>query len=600
MSVMKSFSGFIELERILGDPGVAANTLSFHRSMALDEAEAFPETMVGHLHACRLHHHYVPVELGGAFDSCEVVISLARALSRRDLSVAITYGTLLWTMLAWISGDAQQKHRIAKRVLETGAFPSLAYSEASHGADLLANETSAARDGDGYRVNGEKWPINRATRSEFFVLLARTGGHAARGMSLFMVDKRDLDAATYQHLPRVKTLGLRGCDISGIGFQQCLIPEGARLGAEGAGLEIALKGFQVTRTFCAGLSLGAGDTALRSVVDFAMGRALYGASIVELPHTRDLLANVYLNLLIAECMTLVSARGLHLHTGDFSIWSLIVKAQVPALIEQGIDALSGVLGARFYMREEHQEGIFQKVLRDNQIISVFDGSSVVCLSSLATQLRSTALARKRTQPTTDNDLAALYDLGSSLPAFSPERLELFGRGRDAVLMGLPQLVAMLEGLAVTTACRIDELGALHALVEPSRRLIDELREIDADVLALHESATDTRDPRLFRLAERYCNLHAAAACLGIWLFNRDRASAFFKAGDWLLAILQRRGCALFTVGHLNGPLREALVVQLLTQHSGDSLFSVFDVPIAPRGSSEAAMHVFSQEQAHGV
>src|SRR5690606_18400475 len=172
-------------------------------------------------------------------------------------------------------------------------------SEEHHGSDLLANDMRAVRAGDRYLLSGEKWPINRATRSGATVLLAKTDdGKNSRSLSVFLLYKSDLDPARFSHLPRVKTLGLRGCEISGLRFDRCPVPEDARIGEEGHGLDLALKAFQVTRTLCAGLSLGATDTALRTTLDFALQRRLYGGSVFDIPHARTTLVEAFADMLI--------------------------------------------------------------------------------------------------------------------------------------------------------------------------------------------------------------------------------------------------------------------------------------------------------------
>jgi len=571
------------LETYLGDPFRASNSISHRQAVTLDEAEAFPEAAMSHLHGYALHHFYVPAKLGGGFSTCEEVISMARVLARRDMNVAVSYSTMVWTMLAWIGGDPAQKQRVADLVLRAGTFPCLAYSEAPHGADLAANELVATKTPQGYVLNGEKWPINRATRSDLVVLLARTGEKGgARSQSLFIIDKRELNSASYYHLPRVKTYGLRGCDISGIGFRGCRVPANARIGQEGAGLELALKGFQVTRTFCAGLSLGAGDTLLRSVVDFLKGRQLYGASAVEIPHAREVIANSYLSLLIGECVATAAARGLHLFPDHFSAWSAIAKVHTTKLVDHAGQSLAGVLGARFYMREQHQEGMFQKMLRDSAIVSVFDGSSIVCLDSLATQLPSLARGHERALET---DWSQLYDLRTSLPELNLQKLDLFGRGRDAVPSSLPHLLRMLDGIEPTTECPTDRLTRLRAAaLAVSQRLI----LLDAAAIADPPQRGKRLPPQQFALAESYCGLHAAIACLGVWLHNRDHLGGFFAEGVWLLAALERSGGAHFETGSLDAETREALTSRLLDQYHDHQLFSLLSLRLAEPGQIEGS------------
>jgi alkylation response protein AidB-like acyl-CoA dehydrogenase len=581
----------VALEQALGDPAQPANTLSSRRIMALDETESFPEDAVALLHAMGLPKAYVPRALGGEFESSETALALGRVISRRDMTVSVSYSTLLWSALAWIGGDGRQRQEVAEWVVMQGRFPCLAYSEAGHGADLLANELTARRTPEGdYILNGEKWPINRATRSGFLVLLARTdGAHSQRNHTLFIVDKAGLPDQAYYHLPKVKTHGLRGCDISGIGFRDCPVPASARVGLEGHGLELALKGFQLTRTFCTSLSLGVGDSALRLVADFAADRRIYGTTVDRLPHARDVLANAYLSQLMAEAVAIVSARGLHLHPGRFSTWSSVAKVGVTHLVDQATHQLATVFGARHYLREQHGEGMFQKLLRDGAIVAVFDGSSVVCLDSLATLLPLLVRNRRRGihAQAQRADAVALFDLRQSLPPLSFDRFELSGRGRDPVMECLPGLVGQLRDLRPDPVCDADTLAALCA---SAARLSAQLAELDAQVL--EEAAIGQRNSaRQFGFAQRYVELHAAVSALGLWLHNRTTLGDFFQAGQWVLAALQRSTSAL-QYGALPPALAHALHAQLDLQRSQGLMFSLLHWPLAPAGSLECPSPFF--------
>lgn len=569
---------------MLGDPDSPGNLLSFRNAVALDEADAFPEEAISRLLNLGMHDHYVPEQLGGRFRSSETFIALGRVLARRNMSVAVSCSTMLWSVLAWAGGTREQQLRIAEWVLQAGEFPCLAYSEPEHGADLAANELVARKNGNGgYSLTGEKWPINRATRSGFLVLLARTDAQPhLRNHSLFIVNKRYLDCGSYYYLPRVKTHGLRGCDISGIGFRDCGIPANALIGAEGAGLELALKGFQITRTFCTALSLGVGDSALRLVTDFAVKRKLYGTQISDFPHTRSVLANAYLSQLIGECASIVAARGLHLYPRQYSSWSSIAKVQVTHLVDHACQQLSAILGARYYLRERHHEGMFQKLLRDGAIVSVFDGSSIVCLDSLATLLPG--MARARRQARQETDYAPLYDLRLPLPALPFEQLDLFGRGRDAVTESLPHLI---ERLKSTSADAFTSIETLQQLRSEALALQADLIALEEEVLANPPERGARNTAAQFARAERFCALHSAIACLGIWLFNGNSLGSFFAEGRWLAAALARRGDPNFRTGSLSTEHADLLAAQLLQQFNAQQMFSLLPWRLAERNAAEA-------------
>src|SRR6476469_46974 len=353
------------LERDLGDPCHPDSLMSFQQVEELDEREEFPEALLNWLYNWKLNHYYIPTECGGEFTSFEEFVAFVRVMSRRDLTTAISFTTLFWSYLVWMAGTEEQKQRLASFIKDHNGAMCLAYSERAHGSDLVGSDVRATQVPGGYLLNGEKWPINRATISGVSFVLAKTdesGG--ARSLSLFMVEKSQLDPATYYNLPKILTHGIRGSDMSGIGFKDCFIPESSRIGAEGAGLEWALKGFQVTRALCAAFSQGAADTALRTTLNFALNRQLYGKTVFDMPQPRRTLVDAFLNILICDCATIGAARGFHVVPEQFSVWSAVVKYFVTTQLESMVADVSVVLGARYYMRDAHDWGIFQKVVRD--------------------------------------------------------------------------------------------------------------------------------------------------------------------------------------------------------------------------------------------
>ncbi len=575
----------IRLEQLLGDPERGENLFSFRQALEWDEQEQFPEPAMARLHELGLHHIFVPRSLGGQFEASETFIALGRTLARRDMTVAVAYSTMLWAMLGWMGADPGQQRQLADAILQGGEFPCLAYSEEAHGADLIGNETTARLDARGdYRVAGEKWPINRATRSEWVVLLARTEATARlRNHSLFIFPKAGLAASEYETRPRARTHGLRGCDISGLRFHDCRLPPDAQIGRAGEGLELALKGFQITRTFCTSLSLGVGDSALRLVSDFVRGRRLYGRRVAELPHARDTLANAYLSLLLGECAAVAAARGLQLFPAQFSTWSAIAKVQVSRLTDQVLHQLGGILGARSYLREGATGGMFQKFLRDGAIVAVFDGSNIVCLDQLATALPH--LCRGRPGAGEPLALAALFDLQHPLPPWDFGAFTLRGRGQDVVFQSLSHLAAKLAGLFADRDCDAEVLATLRERTAALQRAVAQLQ---AEVRNLPPARGARNSAVRFGLAERYCALHAAICALGFWLFNRDQLGVFVARGEWLAAALARQGEATFRCGTLSELETAGLCERMFEQTKERQMYSLIPWQLAASGQGEAS------------
>jgi alkylation response protein AidB-like acyl-CoA dehydrogenase len=248
MEQLKSYWVAEALEKALGDPLDPESIMSFKRVMELDESEEFPHSEVDWLYNWKLQHYYVPAECGGEFTSFEEFVAFVRVLCRRDQNIGIAMTTLFWSFLTWMAGTDEQKKKLANHIKNENGTMCLGYSEREHGSDLVGGDLTATKVEGGYILNGEKWPINRATRSTQSYILAKTNPEGgAKCLTLFMVDKSEINPDHYYNLPKILCHGIRGADMSGIGFKDCFVPDAHRIGEEGDGLEIALKGLVLAK-----------------------------------------------------------------------------------------------------------------------------------------------------------------------------------------------------------------------------------------------------------------------------------------------------------------------------------------------------------------
>ncbi|MFI2612150.1 acyl-CoA dehydrogenase family protein [Kitasatospora sp. NPDC018619] len=504
-------------EELLGDPNDTARTFSLARCVELDEREEFPAEICRELDAAGVPGYYVPARHGGELRSFEELFQVFRVVARRDLTAAIAHHkTFLGAVSAWVAGEPGQADRLAADVL-AGGVVSWALTEAAHGSDLLAGEVRAEPTPGGYRLTGEKWLINNATRADQVCVLAATdpqGG--ARGFTLLLADKRTLAEGDYHCLPAVRTHGVRGADISGIGFDGAELPASAVVGTPGAGLEIVLKGFQLTRTLCAALTLGAVDRGLRTALGFALEHRLYGRPVAELPQSRRMLTESYADQLVGEAVGLFASRSIHALPGELGTTSAVAKYLVPTIGDEVLTRLGQLLGARAYLRNSFAHGVYQKVERDHRIVGIFDGSTVVNLNALVTQFAF--LARGYRDRAVDAEgLRTAADLTAAVPEFDPQRLQLVPRSGASAVNALPGAADRIAELAA--AGRVGE--RLAALVAEVRAFADEVHRR----MELHRPSARATPADAFDLAERYTVLHAAAACLHLWLANRETAAA---------------------------------------------------------------------------
>jgi alkylation response protein AidB-like acyl-CoA dehydrogenase len=586
MRLPQQYSRAEELERYLGDPHDGRSDFSFAQAVALDEVEEYPERACALLDEWGLPEYYVPERGGGRLRSYEELASLLRVVARRNLSIIVAHAkSYLGAVNVWTGGSQQQQKKLAEIVMG-GKQVALAYHEKAHGGDFMASEVKAVKVAGGYQLSGEKWLVNNATRGVALTVFARTAESGGpRGFSLFLVEKNALDPHSFEQLPHIKTLGVRGVDFSGISFKKSFVSEDSLIGAEGTALEQTLKAFQLTRVIIPALALGAADTALRSTLDFARSRHVYGGRVVALPQVRRTLVEAFLDLLIGDCLTTACARAVHQTPEQMRLYSAVVKYYVPTSLEGTIERLGVVLGARHYLREEHWHGIFEKLVRDNKVLSIFHTGPLLNLTTIGVHLRD--LAQQRAQaaaaPELQTRLASVFDLDHPLAEFDPNALSLYTRGRDDFLNGLELALEQLRLL--DQQCLVAQV---ERLIEQRQAADDEQRELSSRL-----GSEYSRSPELFEQAERYCVLEAAACCLHLWLHNREGLGEFFGRGDWLVLSLER---LLVRLGQQKSSLpaehEERVAAELERLFEEERLFSIVALQLARSANKEVDQYEF--------
>ncbi len=397
------------------------------------------------------------------------------------------------------------------------------------------------------------------------------------------MDKARLRPPEYEYLPKVRTHGIRGADISGIAFHGA---PGELVGRAGTGVETVVKGLQLTRIVCAALSLGGSDHALSTATRYALGRDLHGRPLVDLPAARHTLATAYADHLLAESFAVVGARAIHGLTGELSVLSAAVKYLVPTRVEGLIVALRKLIGARSLLRDVLEPGGLAKVERDHRIVSLFDGNTLVNLHALVNLFPTLVRAHRRGTEPDAAGLTVTTTLDRQLPAWRTAAQTLVSRNGSSLLLGLP---AARSAIATLAAAEPD-LAPLADLANRFTAAVDDLHE---RIGMLRGTPMDV--PRgTFDLAGRLALCLAGAAALHLWLHNRDAFAcgdpdglpelvALWRDGAWAQAVLSR---VLHGLGDrtCRGTARHEVVFDALAgQVRAGYLPSLFDCRLAEGG-----------------
>jgi alkylation response protein AidB-like acyl-CoA dehydrogenase len=559
------------LNAAFGDPGDPANPVGNAAVLAADEAGELLGAGERLLDEFGLNAEFVPVAHGGRLERVDTLARVLREVFRRDVALGLGYGvtSFMAAVNVWTGGDKQQQTRLAEMLLSGGRV-SVAYHELAHGNDFLRNEFEGRVQPDGsFLLHGTKQVINNAARAQAWLLFSRTDpAPGPRSHSVLMVERDQVAPERLRVLPRYGTVGVRGCLLSGLEFDQVPVPEQALVGELGHGADLALRSFQLTRSALPGMALGAADTALRTVVSFAGGRHLYQRTVAEIPEARATLGGAFLDLLISDCLCLAGTRSVHLLPDEASVYASAVKYLVPMLLQSAVHDLSIVLGARFYLRDG-EFGIFQKHLRDLPVLALGHAGAAACQATIIPQLPR--LARRswfQAEPAPD----ALFEPRTDLPEIAFERLDLAGTGDS------------LSASLVTAADALPDGSAHEAAVRAlTRQLTDELRWIRDESLALAPvDRTALASPASFALADRYAVVLAGAAVLGVWRRAQAHGDDPFLADPaWAAAALDR---LVRRLGHRTAALPAdcagRVQEELLRRHAERRSFDLYDIPLA--------------------
>lgn len=509
----------------LGDPSSPQARINFHSALDLDEHERFPRIHLDTLQQLGCFEWLIPAREGGQLREPEQLVLMGRIVSRRDLTTAIVFGqTMLGSIPVWLAGDTAQRARLAAD-LRAGRLGCLALTEKAHGSDILANEFTARPHDGGWRIDGAKWLINNGQQGASATVLGRTerSGRAPE-MSLWWLRKPSEPVPQWQSHPKIHTHGVRGADISGFELSGYTVGDDALVKGDEPALYTVLKTLQISRILCSGFSLGVVDTMFRLAFGFARERALYGKRATDIPTVRARLAQCYARILAADLVGQIASRAIAALPAELSLLSAVAKYYVPTEVEAIGRDLAVVLGARHYVRSEFPYSVFQKAMRDCEVVSLFDGSTQVNLGLIAAQLRAIGerLASVTRVPNGGNVIERLVTVDGRCEGWPAQvELRLSNLGHDSVLAAF---LALAGSAAMSDRCA-PAIAALHG--QCSAWLRDCHQAMCVQRLA-HDSV------RVMTLAQRYVVLHGCAAAVLGWHFNRHASGMAGRFDDDVL------------------------------------------------------------------
>ncbi len=340
------------------------------RAGEAEEAAAFPRDVFRTLGASGLLGLPYPVEHGGGglplHDYLQMVEELASAWATVGLGVSVH--TLACYPLA-LYGSDEQRQRWLPSWLAGDLLGAYCLSESDAGSDAAALASRAERVADGYRLNGVKAWISHGGVADFYVAMMRTSDDGAKGISCFVVEA---DAPGLSSRPPERKLGFSASPTAQMVFEDVVVPEDHRLGAEGQGFSIALAALDGGRLGMAACAVGIAQAALDLAVAYASDRRQFGRPIVEFQGLSFLLADMATDIAAARALYLAAARKRDRGEAFGTDAAMAKLFATDAAMRVTTDAVQ-VLGGAGYVKDHAAERYF----REAKALQIVEGTNQI-------------------------------------------------------------------------------------------------------------------------------------------------------------------------------------------------------------------------------
>jgi (2S)-methylsuccinyl-CoA dehydrogenase len=298
--------------RKFADSEVLPNAQAWHRTNSY-----IPLDIVAQMSDLGVFGLTIPEDYGGLGLGKESMCVVSEELARGYIGVG-SLGTRseIAAELILGGGTEAQKREWLPKIASGEVLPTAVFTEPNTGSDLASLKTRAVRDGDVYRVFGNKTWITHPVRADLMTLLVRTdpseAGH--RGLSMLLAPKpRGSDKSPFPAPglsgTEIEVLGYRGMKEYEIAFDGFEVPAANLLGGlERQGFKQLMQTFESARIQTAARAIGVAQAAMEQALAYAQQRQQFGRPIVEFPRVADKIAMMAVEIMIARQLTYHAAR----------------------------------------------------------------------------------------------------------------------------------------------------------------------------------------------------------------------------------------------------------------------------------------------------
>jgi alkylation response protein AidB-like acyl-CoA dehydrogenase len=336
-----------------------------------DEEEIFPITTLRQAAALGFGGIYVGADVGGSaltrLDAAIIFEELAQGCT--STAAYLSIHNMVAAMID-AYGSTELRLRYLPDLCSMARIASYCLTEPDAGSDAANLKTRAVRQHDHYVLNGAKAFISGGGHSDIYLVMARTGDQGARGISSFLVEK---DNPGLAFGAQEKKLGWHSQPTTMVLLEDCRVPVGNRIGAEGQGFKIAMQGLDGGRLNIGACSLGGAQYCLDRTLTYMKQRKQFGTLLADFQSLGFRIADYATELEAARLMLYRAAIAVDRREPPATRLAAMAKRFATDI---GFEIVNGCLqlhGGYGYLRDHPIE----RVLRDLRVHQILEGTNEV-------------------------------------------------------------------------------------------------------------------------------------------------------------------------------------------------------------------------------
>jgi len=297
-------------------------------------------------------------------------------------SVFTGFGIALPPVLA--HGSQAMKDKVCRAVITGEKIMSLAVSEPWAGSDVANLQTTAARDGDHYIVNGAKKWITGGTRAQFFTTAVRTGGPGMKGLSLLLVEAPTPGLT----ITRMQTQGWWMSSTAYLEFDDVRVPVENLIGMENDGFKYIMSNFNHERFVLAAQANRYARLCIEEAIRYARVRKTFGKRLIDHQAIRHKIAEMTSRVEATHALLEQIAFQMTQQIPDSAIAGVIALSKVQSTknMEYCAREASQIFGGSSYVRGG-KGAIVERLYREVRVMAIGGGSEEVMLDLAMRQAR---------------------------------------------------------------------------------------------------------------------------------------------------------------------------------------------------------------------